>query len=89
MARDAAARSVHRALAHPLRVRIVEAAGSGDEVSPVELADALGEPLGVVSYHVRTLAEAGLLELAGTSFRRGAVNASSGCVSCHGARCYS
>ncbi len=73
MAREGVAGSVHRALAHPLRVRILEAAGAGAEVSPVELAERLGEPLGVVSYHVRTLADAGLLELAGTSFRRGAV----------------
>ena len=73
MARDGVAGSVHRALAHPLRVRILEAAAAGGEISPVDLADALREPLGVVSYHVRTLADAGLLELAGTSFRRGAV----------------
>jgi DNA-binding transcriptional ArsR family regulator len=66
-------RRVHRALAHPLRVRILEAAADRDEVSPVELATELGESLGVVSYHVRTLADAGLLELSGTSFRRGAV----------------
>lgn len=73
MAQDGVARSVHRALAHPLRVRILEAARAGEEISPVELADTLGEPLGVVSYHVRMLADSGLLELAGTSFRRGAV----------------
>ena len=66
-------RLVHRALAHPLRVRILELATQRDEVSPVDLAGELGEPLGVVSYHVRHLAAAGLLELAGRSFRRGAV----------------
>ena len=70
---DELARKVHRALAHPLRVRILEVAGRRDEISPVDLADELGEPLGVVSYHVRALATAGLLELAGRSFRRGAV----------------
>jgi DNA-binding transcriptional ArsR family regulator len=70
---DEFARKVHRALAHPLRVRILEIAGRGDAVSPVDLAGELGEPLGVVSYHVRALATAGLLELAGRSFRRGAV----------------
>ena len=66
-------RTVHRALAHPLRVRVLELATDRDEVSPVDLAEELGEPLGVVSYHVRQLAAAGLLELASRSFRRGAV----------------
>ena len=66
-------RTVHRALAHPLRVRILELATQRDEVSPVDLAEELDEPLGVVSYHVRQLATAGLLELSGRSFRRGAV----------------
>jgi len=75
MASDPAAfdRSVHRALAHPLRVRILELATHREEVSPVDLAEELAEPLGVVSYHVRQLAAAGLLELAARSFRRGAV----------------
>jgi DNA-binding transcriptional ArsR family regulator len=65
--------SVHRALAHPLRVRILELARQHDEVSPVDLTAELGAPLGVVSYHVRALAQAGLLELCGRSFHRGAV----------------
>jgi DNA-binding transcriptional ArsR family regulator len=66
-------RQVHRALAHPLRVRILELATERDEVSPVDLAEEMQESLGVVSYHVRALAAAGLLELSGRSFRRGAV----------------
>ena len=66
-------RKVHRALAHPLRVRILELARERAEISPVDVAAETGEPLGVVSYHVRSLASAGLLELAGRSFRRGAV----------------
>jgi DNA-binding transcriptional ArsR family regulator len=61
-----------RALAHPLRARIVAALGE-KEVSPVELAAALGADLGVLSYHVRVLAQAGVIELARTTARRGAI----------------
>ena len=61
-----------RALAHPVRTRIL-AALDGRELSPVELARELGISLGVVSYHVRVLADAGLVELARTSARRGAI----------------
>jgi hypothetical protein len=41
--------------------------------SPSELADALGEPLGNVSYHVRILRELDCLELVRTETRRGAL----------------
>ena len=61
-----------RAMAHPLRARIL-AALDGQELSPVELAKRLGASLGVVSYHVRVLADAGVVELSRTSARRGAI----------------
>ncbi len=61
-----------RAMAHPMRGRIL-AALDGRELSPVELAKELGASLGVVSYHVRVLADAGVVELARTSARRGAI----------------
>ena len=61
-----------RAMAHPLRARIL-AALDGRELSPVELARELGASLGVVSYHVRVLADAGLVELSRTTARRGAI----------------
>ena len=61
-----------RAMAHPMRGRIL-AALDGRELSPVELARELGATLGVVSYHVRVLAEAGVVELARTTARRGAI----------------
>ena len=64
--------TVQRALAHPLRVRLVSELAAR-EASPVELARDLDQPLGVVSYHVRVLAEAGLLELSNRTFKRGAV----------------
>jgi len=42
-------------------------------LSPNDLARELGESLGRVSYHVRTLADAGAIELVRTVPRRGAV----------------
>jgi len=41
--------------------------------SPNRLYAALGEPLGNVSYHVRELEKAGLIELVATKQRRGAL----------------
>jgi DNA-binding transcriptional ArsR family regulator len=60
-----------RAISHPLRIRIL-AMLDEREASPVVLAGKLGQPLGTVSYHVRTLYELGLLDLVGTRPRRGA-----------------
>ena len=59
-------------MAHPMRARIL-AALDGRELSPVELARDLGATLGVISYHVRVLADAGVVELARTTARRGAI----------------
>lgn len=61
-----------KALAHPLRVRIL---GVLDEqiASPRELAKALHAPLGNVSYHVRILTSLGLIELVRETPRRGSV----------------
>jgi DNA-binding transcriptional ArsR family regulator len=61
-----------KALAHPLRVRILRILESRT-ASPNELANELGAPLPNVSYHVRALARAGLAELVRTTPRRGAV----------------
>jgi DNA-binding transcriptional ArsR family regulator len=58
-------------LAHPLRAQILERL-EDHTASPTELADELAAPLGNVSYHVRILADAGLIELARTTRRRGA-----------------
>lgn len=63
---------VVKALAHPLRVRILGALERGT-ASPNELAAELDAPLGNVSYHVRQLASAGLLKLVRETPRRGAV----------------
>ncbi len=61
-----------KALAHPLRVRILASLHRGIS-SPNQLAQELGEPLGNVSYHVKTLLEYDCVELVKTEPRRGAV----------------
>jgi DNA-binding transcriptional ArsR family regulator len=61
-----------KALAHPLRTRIL-AALEGQTASPSELAGKLDAPLGVVSYHVRRLEALGFLKLVKREPRRGAV----------------
>ena len=57
---------------HPLRMRAYVEAVKGP-VSAKELADRLGVPLQRMSYHVRLLAEAGLLEVVRKTPRRGAI----------------
>jgi len=61
-----------KALAHPLRVRILSSLQKGIS-SPNQLSQELGEPLGNVSYHVKTLLEYDCVELVKTEPRRGAV----------------
>ncbi len=60
-----------RAIAHPLRIRLL-AMLDEEPASPVVLAGKLGQSLGTVSYHVRTLYDLGLLDLVNTRQRRGA-----------------
>jgi DNA-binding transcriptional ArsR family regulator len=60
-----------KALAHPLRVRIMSMLEERD-ASPVQLADHLDATLGTVAYHVRTLERLGLIEMVATHQRRGA-----------------
>ncbi len=61
-----------KALSHPLRVRILAALQKGIS-SPNQLSQQLDEPLGNVSYHVKTLLELNCVELVKTEPRRGAV----------------
>lgn len=63
---------MQRALAHPVRARILTELEKRP-ASPSQLADVVGESVGVVSYHVRVLTEAGLAELVGTVPKRGAL----------------
>ncbi len=61
-----------RALGHPLRAQILSVLQQR-RASPSELADALGAPLGNVSYHVRVLAELKLIRHVKQTPRRGAI----------------
>jgi DNA-binding transcriptional ArsR family regulator len=70
--RDITDPRVAKALAHPLRTRIL-AALEGRTASPSELAAELDAPLGVLSYHVRRLTALGFVKLVKRVPRRGAV----------------
>jgi DNA-binding transcriptional ArsR family regulator len=61
-----------RALAHPLRQRILEILNRR-VASPREIAEELNEKLGDVGYHVRMLRDYGTIELVRTEQRRGAI----------------
>jgi DNA-binding transcriptional ArsR family regulator len=61
-----------RHLSHPMRMRVYRLAVRAP-VSAKELAELFGEPLARVSYHVRALADAGLLRPVRRTQRRGAV----------------
>jgi DNA-binding transcriptional ArsR family regulator len=61
-----------KAIAHPLRLRILEQLNQGD-ASPAELAKKLDEPLGNVSYHVQVLLKFNAIELVSTRPVRGAI----------------
>jgi DNA-binding transcriptional ArsR family regulator len=67
-----AAPRLERALSHPLRVRIL-AILDEQTTSAVEIARTLRAEIGVVSYHIRTLHQLGLLELVRETPRRGAI----------------
>jgi DNA-binding transcriptional ArsR family regulator len=61
-----------KALGHPLRQRVLQELRE-EEKSPNQLAEALDEPLGNVSYHVKVLAECDAVELVRTVPVRGAL----------------
>lgn len=61
-----------RALAHPLRVDILQILNEQD-ASPNDLMQMLGKPLGNVAYHTRVLEKCGCVEMVRTVQRRGAV----------------
>jgi DNA-binding transcriptional ArsR family regulator len=61
-----------KALAHPTRIRVL-AILKERKASPNELSEILGEGLGTVAYHVRTLKNLGLVKLVSTRPRRGAI----------------
>ena len=61
-----------KALSHPLRVRIL-AMLQERTASPSQLSDWLGATLGTTAYHVRSLHQLGLIELADETRVRGAI----------------
>ncbi len=61
-----------RALAHPMRVRILEAL-QGRTASPTELAREFHESLGVVSYHANALLDVDCIEQVRTQPKRGTI----------------
>jgi DNA-binding transcriptional ArsR family regulator len=65
-------RRLAKALSHPLRAHVL-AILNERVASPNQIANELQEPLGNVSYHVKTLAEMGCIELVNTEPRRGAI----------------
>jgi predicted transcriptional regulator len=60
------------ALSHAIRRDVVDCVARGIE-TPKEMAERTGHPLGVVAYHVRMLRDYGVLELARSEARRGAL----------------
>ena len=65
-------RRLAKALSHPLRAHVL-AILNERVASPNQISTELEEPLGNVSYHVKTLAELGCIELVDTAPRRGAI----------------
>jgi DNA-binding transcriptional ArsR family regulator len=63
---------VVKALAHPLRVRILSMLDES-VLSPTQMANELDVPIGNVSYHTRQLLELGLIKLVRETPRRGAI----------------
>jgi predicted transcriptional regulator len=61
-----------RALAHPLRLQILQILGKGPS-SPKRISDLVGEPLSNVAYHVRVLIRCNCIQLVDTRPARGAV----------------
>lgn len=59
-----------RALAHPLRIRLLETLLTRREATATELAGLLGQTTANCSFHLRKLAEYGYIERAGDSSGR-------------------
>ncbi len=63
---------VVKALAHPLRVRILSMLDES-VLSPSEISEQIDVPIGNVSYHIRQLVDLGMIKLVRETPRRGAV----------------
>jgi DNA-binding transcriptional ArsR family regulator len=62
-----------RALAHPVRARMLMFLRDHGPVSPVQFSKEWDIPIGTVGYHMRRLAELGIVQLAERVQRRGAI----------------
>jgi DNA-binding transcriptional ArsR family regulator len=62
-----------KAMAHPLRGKILMHLSNHGTASPADLSRILDEPIGNVSYHMRMLLDLDCVELVDTRQRRGAV----------------
>lgn len=60
-----------RGLAHPLRMRLLDALRFGGPATASQLAAKLGESSGATSYHLRQLAAHGFIEDAPSAARAG------------------
>jgi DNA-binding transcriptional ArsR family regulator len=65
--------TIAKALAHPIRVRIVDAFTAHETICAAELAREWNVPVSNVAYHVRRLAALGVVRLVDHVMRRGAV----------------
>lgn len=65
--------AIAKALGHKLRRKVVICLSVEGVDSPSTINKHLGERLGNVSYHIRTLLDLGMLELTDTTPRRGAI----------------
>lgn len=61
-----------KAVGHPLRREILRSI-DGQNRSPVQISRALDESVQLISYHMRILRDEGVVELATTTPRRGAI----------------
>ncbi|MCG7308476.1 transcriptional regulator [Brachybacterium sp. ACRRE] len=59
---DVATQEMLRAMAHPLRVEIMELVGRRGTARAADLAEEMGVAANALSYHLRTLAKAGVIE---------------------------
>ena len=62
-----------KAMSHPVRVRILRALAVDGHLSPSGVADVVSATLATCAYHMRELAELGLVRLSKTRPARGAV----------------
>jgi DNA-binding transcriptional ArsR family regulator len=61
-----------KALAHPVRVEVLQSMNAGCSTAK-EIADDIGEPVGTISHHLKTLLELECIEIAETRQKRGAM----------------